>query len=413
MATLLVAFGLLLPFGILAVLSSNMKKNAIQQQRDLEAERHRLEVAEQEKRKQEEHERNVISIYPDCLRRGITNCNSNESDILLIARNKMNDPDLSEENAKKLFNQSKNHYETERKIEWEKRQASLAEEEITEVRAAKAQAGYVGKMKYQQLLDSRITEYQKVVDAADQARQKEIEARIAIVRSAGIEPTPRSTVASAAINSALFGTAAGVAAANRTQARNESARRTYSSLQNNLRDMLYKKPIEESQEASIARGRLGILKHIEKDLSTKLCSEDDPEKYFGFLKVNAIELETTSSDKNLLATIEITPGYPQLFNSPAIIDGSLRLSIKSCDEIVAAGYYCAPFFSYGNKYVYLGYQGIYHLGFQAPLYKREKTREKESYTEKVIMRVKKGIDAATLLGSKVEIEPLHLWLLEN
>lgn len=309
----------------------------------------------------------------------------------------MNMKDLGEEEAEELFNQSKEHFQTL----LDKRNKTAAEIETEIVKLEKIQTKLVGKMKYQFNFESRMSEYQEKIEAYN----RRLEARVKLVESVGFKPEPRSTVASAAINSALFGTAAGVAAAERTRAQNEQAQATYNSLKDSLREA-YLKPTDEDMDAIRTRGLLEEMQLLREKIDGKICTEDDVEKYSKYLKVNVIELKLAPSERNLLATIEIQPGNPKLLNSAALLDGSLRLAIKQGDDTLAAGYYCAP--GLGDT-VYMR-----ELGFQAPLRDRSgHPLGRKTYTADVILRVKKGIGASTLLNSEVQIEMLHLWLLEG
>lgn len=227
------------------------------EQREAEAAKVRAE-AERKQREEDEYFKKIDNLYRGCRKRKIVDWSSNESEIILVARNILNDSNLSERDIQRYFELGKERYEA---AEREKKDAARRQE-CDEVQAEKARAELIGKEKYYTNTLEQMKICKKLVDDW----HERVKLRGQLIASAGMKPKPKSTVASATINSALFGTAAGVAAADRTRAQNERAQATYDSLQNTLQET-FSKPTDEDTEAIRAEGFLEELGYFKKAIS--------------------------------------------------------------------------------------------------------------------------------------------------
>ena len=234
------------------------------------------------------------------------------------------------------------------------------------------------------------------------------------IASAGMRPEPKSTVASATINSALFGTAAGVAAAERTRAQNESAQATYNSLQNTLQET-FSKPTAEDEEASRAEGFLEELGYFKDAIDGRVCSDDkESAKYFDSLQVTVKGRKFSKSHKNLVATIEVRVSSPLFFNTYAIVDGSLRLVAKLNNEVIGEGYFCGAGFG-DICYTYeLGFRGyLDSYGGLRSYPNVRKNKKAGTFEADVLIQLSNDVELSTIRGVSIEVEPYHLWLLEG
>lgn len=358
-------------------------------------------IAEKKKREEDEYLKKVDTVYSGCRRRKITEWDSNESEIVLIARNILNDSSLSERDIQSYFELGKERFEA---AEREKKDAARRQE-CDEVQAEKTRAELIGKEKYYTNTLEQMKICKKLVDDW----HERIELRGQFIASAGMKPKPKSTVASATINSALFGTAAGVAAAEKTRAQNERAQAAYNSLQNTLQDT-FSKPTDADLEAVRAEGKLEYLTEFKEYIDSAVCSEDSPEDYSRYLSVAVLQTTLSKSHRNLVVKAEVQVGTPEFLGTYAILDGSLRITATQDGKLIGEGYYCAPGF---GEDVYSGRE----LGFSSLHSKTyssiKRTTEYSSYLESFLIQVDDEIELSTASDIEIEVEPYHLWLLEG
>lgn len=381
-------------FGYLASKTAEAHDDAKKKQAE-EAEA--LALAEQKQREKDEYFKKIDAFYCGCCKRKIVEWDSDKSEIILVARNMLNDSSLSELDIQKCFELGRERYEV---TEREKRDAAR-QQEHKKIQAEKKRAELVGKEKYYKNTFKQMKICKKLVD--DWNKRIELEAQLVV--SAGMKPEPKSTVASATINGALFGTAAGVAAADRTRARNESAQATYNSLQNTLLET-FSKSTEEDIEAVRAKGFLGELERFKEAIDSSVCSDDkDSQEYFEFLQVSVKKKKFSKSHRNLVATIEIEVGCPEFLNTYAILDGSIRLVAKLNERTIGEGYLCGA--GFGDTCY------KYQLGFHGYLMSPGGTYARETYKTDVLIELHDDVELTTIRGVSVEVEPYHLWLLEG
>lgn len=352
-------------------------------------------IAEQKQREEDEHFKRVDALYSGCRKRRVTEWGSNESKIVLIARSILNEPDLKEEDIQKLFELGKERYEI---AEREKKDA-VRRQECDEVQAEKARAELIGKEKYYTNTLEQMKICKKLVDDW----HKRVELRSQFVASAGMQPKPKNTVASATINSMLFGTAAGVAAAERTRVQNEQAQATYNSLQNTLRET-FLKPTDEDVKAMRAEGFLEELIQFKDTIDLSVCSDED-EGYFEFLDVSVKQKRMSKSRKNIIATIEIGVGNPEFFDTYGILDGSLHLIAKLNGKTIGEGFFCGA--GFGD----VCYK--YELGFEGHLANHLERRTHKTHEADVLIQINDDVDLSTIRDVSIEVRPYHLWLLEG
>lgn len=362
-------------------------------------------IAEQKQREEDEYFKKIDTLYRGCHKRKIVDWSSNESEIILVARSILNDSNMSERDIQRYFELGKERFEA---AEREKKDAARRQE-CDEVQAEKARAELIGKEKYYTNTLEQMKICKKLVDDW----HERVRLRGQLIASAGMKPKPKSTVASATINSALFGTAAGVAAADRTRAQNERAQATYDSLQNTLQET-FSKPTDEDTEAIRAEGFLEELGYFKDAIDGRICSDDkESAKYFDSLQVTVKERKFSKSHKNLVATIEVTVGYPHFFNTLAIIDGSLRLVAKLNNEVIGEGYFCGDGFGHICYTEELGFEG--YLNTYSTLRNRNirKAKKPSTFEADVLIQLYDDVELSTIRGVSIEVEPYHLWLLEG
>lgn len=361
--------------------------------------------AKQKQREQDEYFNRVDAAYSACRKRKISKWDTNESEITLIVRNVLKEPNLSEQDIRKYFEQGKERHEAAEL----KKQDAIRRQERKTAQAEKKRAELVGKEKYYTNTLEQMKICKKLVDDW----HERMKLRGQFIASAGMRPEPKSTVASATINSALFGTAAGVAAAERTRAQNVSAQASYNSLQNTLQET-FSKPTDEDTEALRAEGFLEELGDFKDAIDGRVCSDDkESAKYFDSLQVTVTGRKFSKSHKNLVATIEVKVSSPLFFNTYAIIDGSLRLVAKLNNEVIGEGYFCGDGFGhicYTNE---LGFQG--YLDSYSTLRNRNvrKTKKPGTFEADVLIQLSNDVELSTIRGVSIEVEPYHLWLLEG
>ena len=381
------------------------------EQREAEAAKVRAE-AERKQREEDEYFKKIDNLYRGCRKRKIVDWSSNESEIILVARNILNDSNLSERDIQRYFELGKERYEA---AEREKKDAARRQE-CDEVQAEKARAELIGKEKYYTNTLEQMKICKKLVDDW----HERVRLRGQLIASAGMKPKPKSTVASATINSALFGTAAGVAAADRTRAQNERAQATYDSLQNTLQET-FSKPTDEDTEAIRAEGFLEELGYFKNAIDERVCSDDkESAKYFESLQVTVKRRKFSKSHKNLVATIEVKVGYTEFFNTRAIIDGSLRLVAKLNNEVIGDGYFCGDGFGHicdTDKLGFNGYLGAFstlrNCNVRKAIIPGTFEEKPGTFEADVLIQLHDDVELSTIRGVSIEVEPYHLWLLEG
>lgn len=373
-------------------------------QREAEAAKVRAE-AERKQREEDEYFKKVDAVYLGCRKRKIVEWDSNESEIILVARNILNDSGLSERDIQSFFELGKERYEA---AEREQRDAARRQE-CSMVQAEKARAEIIGKEKYY----TNTLEQMQICEKLVNDWNERLKLRGQFIASAGMKPKTKSTVASATINSALFGTAAGVAAADRTRAQNEQAQATYDSLQNTLQET-FSKPTDEDTKALRARGFLEELGYFKDTIDERVCSDDkETAKYFESLHVTVKGRKFSKSHKNLVATLEVEVDYPKFFKTYAIIDGSLRLVAKLNNKVIGDGFFCGDGFGrvcYTEELGFAGYLYAYTTMRNSNIHKSNKPC---TFEADVLIQLHDDVELSTLRGVSIEVEPYHLWLLEG
>ncbi|MDM8275752.1 hypothetical protein [Enorma phocaeensis] len=338
---------------------------------------------------QDEYNKMVDKVYSYCVSREIREWEPNKERLLSVIRDINQNQALSESDAKKYFEDGKRRY-----VE------SNAKREEEQFLKQKAQADIVGKEKYYPALLEKLKEKEDALE--DHERAAASSAMLAPV--AGIQPKQKSTVASAAVNSALFGTAAGVAAASRTQELNRSAQASYDSVSEAFNNLA----TTHRRIANDLRDEVSHLRYSKDKLDARFCSDDDTEEYFklfdpeAFQKGNTL-VRLTRSGKNLEVRVSYRlVGSPRLFDKAANLDGSLQVIARYNGKEIGRGY-CSE-----NKFVEFGEFDNLDIGF------RNDYERKYNSFPWAIIRIDSDVDVSAFLDDiEIEVLPYHLWAIEK
>lgn len=137
-------------------------------------------------------------------------------------------------------------------------------------------------------------------------------------------------------------------------------------------------------------------------IEDKLFDDRFPEEKMKNLKISDIEYSITDG-KNINVKAKYTNNDITILNSPAILDGSLKIeiyNIKNC--LIATGYYVAP----GIEKFDLNYKGNDNFDLNFSGFSTEGKIDCICISDNY-----KKIDED--IEYRVEIKPYHLWIIEK
>lgn len=347
-------------------------------------------------------DKQYAEILERCKARSIEKWEDNPDVIMGIIKSFLHMNTITSEDAKKIFEDS---------INFPIREA--LEEEESEFQWDEEHKDIVGKDKY---LFGMLDELEKKEKECDS-----IDVESAILSNAGMKPTPKSPVTSAALTGAVLGTAAGVTAGARTQARNDSARQSYDSLQNTLNQtMVLQQQRKQRLEGGLEKLRKDIAKINEFDIIE--LDGDERDKYMKQLECRVNSVELSESKKNLRVRCVVkyggTEGYEgrvidesndedsKFFDTLFRVDGVIKLVAMYHGEAIGEGFVFGHAFGWANPQGFHPWT-VYHI--KSDTHTRPHLGPKSVY-----IKLADGVsDTLDVREVKIEFVPYHLWLFDN
>lgn len=363
------------------------------------------------------------AFYSSCRKREIRDWDEDDSQIILIGHNVL-DLQMSDDEIRKCFEVGKERFLTK---EHEKQEEALRQE-YERAKVEKANSQVVGKKKYYEMILPQIEQNRELSAQLDKMIE-DFSLSYSTSNRNYHTSKPHSTLASAAVTEALFGTAAGVAAAERTRERNERLQNVQPSGDGFGDAWQAFKSHPEVERRMTAKSDLDHLIELKNFVDSSVCSDDNVEDYSRYLEVSISQIKLSESRRNLIVTVKITTYLPKLFNNFAGLDGSLKfVAIRSGQEI-GEGYYCAPNYVYTYGWQEPGFIGRSHIQYEKTNSRRvlgEKiyTPSYAIYTDDVLITVDEKYqlpvelmddntsELSSKLGLNIEVTPCHLWTVE-
>ena len=335
----------------------------------------------------------AIKIYNKCIIKKITDLDSNNIDALGIIAYSYGVKDIEE--AKKYFYAGKNIFkenENEKKRIWYETKISKAREKEMEIFLEnKKKADIIGKDKYTYSLKKDLEYGYKALELSKTAE------KLGLVNM-NARPQISDPAIWGGIANGIGGTAAGLATFMDIKKKNEQEIKNTKKIQESG-EKLYNNAKDIQRYLPDALKNEELMKDYIED---KLFDDRFPEEKMKNLKISDIEYSITDG-KNINVKAKYTNNDITILNSPAILDGSLKIEIYNMENcLIATGYHVAP----GIEKFDLNYKGndnfdLNFSGFSA----------KGKIDCICISDNYKKIDED--IEYRVEIKPYHLWIIEK
>ena len=196
---------------------------------------------------------------------------------------------------------------------------------------------------------------------------------------------------------------AGALVASDIRSRNSAAKESEARIRQDGRDYLRYTQYEHQLHLKIVEECGRLL----EDYDNLLFDDSNINEKFNNLIFSEVNLELLPSG-NIKANFDIDlKDTPKIFDKDAILDGTIKLTIKNKEnQVIAIGYYLAPEF---------GDWGLIHSGFNGDLcYNRHKRIDDSRYlicsATCIVQDYNKKINIEDLI---CEFEPVSIWLIEN
>lgn len=223
-------------------------------------------------------------------------------------------------------------FEYEREKNYEKYQQSRTKR-IVKFNEEKEKSNLIGRIKY---IQNAIEDQKK---AEDMAKATQLLGQLADIQTQTRAVKSDSAILGGIAN-AIAGPAMGIATYAKVEQENAMAEVNAAETRRQGRENLSN---ARSLEASYQAESSGLGWTVDK-INAKLCDISDSYRYYSYLDCN-VESYTVEFDGTMTINIKIEfVEEPKMNGIPIVIDGSLRVEIKSGDKKVGEAYVCAPGF---------------------------------------------------------------------
>lgn len=347
------------------------------------------EREEREKREREEAEQaridkenKLLDFYLLCRRKGLKDpiAHPEEHDsLLIIGKNSDFGDDLQVcLDAYQKGAQIHRQREHERR---ERRKERAAQKERDEAAEQKHLADLVGKDKYLDTVEQQLKEYNAAAKTGDfllQAASADLMAR----------PRKEDWAVAGGFADAIAGPGAALATVSEIQARNARAEQEAAERRQRAHENM-KTAVSVKCEAE---ARYKKLKTQRDAVAKKMVDDTNPEEKFLML-VPQIQDKSVTASGNIKVKLTVKlEGTPTLFNKPAVLDGSLKISALQDGREIGAGYYSPTGF---------GKTDLSRVGFG------------KSPAKNVLVLINPQTPLDKSLPYDLHIEPYHLWVIEK
>ncbi len=356
--------------------------NSINQLQDEKRQEQELRIKEQEKIEKENAEINrSIEIYKKCQENGYDSSDSEKNEILSKSLN------LSPLELKKLY------LKGEKTVKLQEKQLFLSyrKQEQDFFDGEKAKTAIYGKSKYLEFLNKKLNAF-KAVSAISELSEK-----IALNNAySATHPSKSDPYVWAGMANGIAGPVAALATANDIQRENEESRlRGEISAQKSLRDVA---------DCSARKSRSDKLVEIIQNMMLKVTDALiilDTNKLKNKINYDKITYSVTST-KNIEVNVKYTLSDIKVLKKDGILDGSLKVTVFDNDnKIIAEGYYNCKNIEMDesqNRTVI----NPENIGF----------KDKGQFNVLCVVNNYKTVRDKKDI-SRVEIEPINLWIIEK
>lgn len=263
----------------------------------------------------------------------------------------------------------------------ERERERIAQKERDDAAEQKRLADLVGKDKYLSSVEQKLAEYDAAAKAGD-----------FLLKAAGADliaqPQREDWSVAGGFADAIAGPGAALATVSEIQARNARA-------EQDAAERRRRAPENMRTAASVkidAETKYNELKELRDDVADKLVDDGNPEEKYRMLAPQIISSSVTASGNIKVKLVVRLEGTPMLFNEPAILDGSLKISALQNGRKVGTGYYSPVGF---------GQTDLSKVGFG------------KSPAKSVLVLVDPQANFDSSLPYDLRIEPYHLWIIEG